>query len=268
MSLDADSPGWQRLAQVESEWAAPVLVSVVATSGSTPRKAGARMLVDAKGTAPVKAEDFPHPEGTIGGGAVEVTGMRMAWEAWEKGHPVLREVPLTAQLGMCCGGTMTLLAQPVREEPILLILGAGHVGQAVGRLASECGFAVTMVDAREELCASGLSFARRVETDFDPETLAALPRGPQTHCLVVTHDHGLDQELVEALIADEFASFSMLGSQRKALRFRQRLEQRGFAPEVIGRMESPAGLDLPAETPAEIAVAVVGELIRKRRSGS
>ena len=122
-----------------------------------------------------------------------------------------------------------------------------------------------MVDGREELLNGSLGFARRVERDFDPETLAALPRGPQTHCLVVTHDHGLDQELVEALIADEFASFSMLGSQRKALRFRQRLEQQGFEPDVIDRMESPAGLDLPAETPAEIAVAIVGELVRKRR---
>jgi len=266
MSLQADSPDWRRLAEVEHAWAAPVLVTVVATSGSTPRKAGARMLVNAQGPMPEKPEDFPHPEGTIGGGAIEVTGLRLAWEAWQQGHPVLRVVPLTAQLGMCCGGTMTLLAQPVREEPILVILGAGHVGQAVGRLASECGFAVIMVDPREELYGGGLPFARRVETDFDPETLADLPRGPQTHCLVVTHDHGLDQELVEALIGEDFASFSMLGSQRKALRFRHRLEQQGLANEIIERMESPAGLNLPAETPAEIAVAIVGELIRKRRS--
>ena len=121
---------------------------------------------------------------------------------------------------------------------------------------------------RDSLYGEGLSFARRVETDFDPETLAGLPKGPQTHCLVVTHDHGLDQELVEALIGEDFASFSMLGSQRKALRFRQRLEQQGLSKEVIERMESPAGLDLPAETPAEIAVAIVGALIAKRRSPS
>ncbi|HBU47227.1 MAG TPA: xanthine dehydrogenase accessory protein XdhC [Myxococcales bacterium] len=265
MTLQAERPDWQRLSEVEGQWEAPVLVTVVATSGSTPRKAGARMLVNAQGPMPKRPEDFPHPEGTIGGGAVEVTGLQLAWEAWQQGHPVLREVPLTAQLGMCCGGTMTLLAQPVREEPFLVVLGAGHVGQAVGRLASECGFAVIMVDPRKSLHTEAMNFARRVETDFDPETLDALPRGPQTHCLVVTHDHGLDQELVEALIHEDFASFSMLGSERKAIRFRQRLQQQGVAPEIIQRMESPAGLDLPAENPAEIAVAIVGELIRKRR---
>jgi xanthine dehydrogenase accessory factor len=263
--LSPESPSWEAIAEAAKGLTAPVLVTVVETSGSTPRKAGARMLVDAHSEVPQRPEAFPFPDGTIGGGAVEIEGLKLAWEAWSARGALIRRVPLGAELAMCCGGSMTLFAQPLVERPALLLFGAGHVGAAVCQLAASCGFEVTVIDDREELLDSCRPWARATFSDDEPETLGALPDGDQVHVLIVTRDHALDQRLVEALIARPFASFNMLGSQRKALRFKARLASAGFDEQIIGRLRSPAGLDLGAQTPFEMAVAVVGGLISLRR---
>jgi xanthine dehydrogenase accessory factor len=263
--LSPECPSWAAIAAAAEGMCAPVLVTVVETSGSTPRKAGARLLVDADGDPPKRAEDFPFPSGTIGGGAVEIEGLRLAWEAWGAGGPLLRRVPLGAELAMCCGGTMTLFAQPLVERPTLLLFGAGHVGAAVCQLAASCGFAVTVVDDRQALLDNCSPWAADTRDNDEPETLAGLPDGAHVHVLIATRDHALDQRLVEALIERPFTSFNMLGSQRKALRFKARLTSAGVPDEVIGRLRSPAGLDVGAQSPYEIAVAVVGGLIALRR---
>jgi xanthine dehydrogenase accessory factor len=265
MTLTSESPDWARIAEAESTWAAPVMVTVVNTSGSTPRKVGARMLVDAQGDCPEEDADLPHPEGTVGGGAVEAQAIRLAFEAWRAGGSLVRRTVLGAEMGMCCGGTMTLMAQPLIERPTLIVFGLGHVGAAVARLSTECGFRVVGVDGRDELTEQASPWLDAIHQDFDPETLAALPDGDHVHALIVTHDHGLDQELVEALINRPFASLQMLGSQRKALRCRTRLEAQGLTPERIESLHSPAGYDIDAETPAEIAVALVAYLVKQRR---
>ena len=122
------------------------------------------------------------------------------------------------------------MAQPLIERPTLIIFGLGHVGAAVARLSKECGFRVIGVDARTELCDQAAPWMDDCQTDFDPETLDVLPTGKHVHALVVTHNHALDQELVEALLNRPYGSLQMLGSQRKALRCRTRLEAKGFAP--------------------------------------
>ncbi len=265
MSLSSESPDWARIAEAEAGWEAPVLVTVVDTSGSTPRKIGARMLINAEGECPIEDQALPHPEGTVGGGAVEAQAIRMGFEAWRRGGALVRRLSLGADMGMCCGGTMTIMAQPLVERPTLIVLGLGHVGAAVARLAAECGFRVIGVDGRPELMSQAHCWLDSAHPDFDPETIDALPEGDQVHALVVTHDHALDQELVERLLGRPFASLQMLGSKRKALRCRTRLEAKGFAPEAIDALHCPAGMTIDAETPAEIAVALVAYLVRLRR---
>ncbi len=265
MTLSSESPDWARIAEAETSWNAPVMVTVVETSGSTPRKIGARMLVEAHGDCPAEDHLLPHPEGTIGGGAVEAQAIRLAFEAWTLGAPIVRRMALGAEMGMCCGGSMTFLVQPLIERPTLIVFGLGHVGAAVVRLSKECGFRVVGVDARHELCNQASPWLDECKTDFDPETLDALPTGQHVHVLVVTHNHALDQELVEAMLNRPHRSLQMLGSQRKALRCRTRLEAKGFAPEAIESLHSPAGLAISAETPAEIAVALVAYLVQLRR---
>jgi xanthine dehydrogenase accessory factor len=265
MGIDADAPSWARIAKAGAGATPSVLVTVVAASGSTPRKVGARMLVEVQGAPPADDAALPHPEGTVGGGAVEIAGIRLAFEAAHCSGTLVRKVSLGAELAMCCGGTMTLMAQPLIDRPTLLVLGLGHVGAAVVRLASECGFRVEGIDARASMRDPIEPYCEALHQDFDPETLAALPDGSQVHALVVTHDHDLDQQLVEALLRRPFASLQMLGSMRKAIRCRQRLEAHGFSAAEIARLRCPAGLKISAETPAEIAIAVVADLVAQRR---
>jgi xanthine dehydrogenase accessory factor len=263
MSLSSESPDWARVAEAEKDWAAPVLVTVVDTSGSTPRKIGARMLLEAVGECPTHDADLIHPEGSIGGGAVEAQGIRLGFEAWRRGGGLIRRIVLGAEMGMCCGGSMTLMAQPLIERPTLVIFGLGHVGAAAARLAAECGFRVVGVDGRAELMEQSRCWLDDALEDFDPETVDSVPDG--AHVLVVTHDHALDQELVERLLGRPFASLQMLGSKRKALRCVTRLRAKGFAANDIDAFRSPAGMDIGAETPAEIALALVAYLVKLRR---
>ena len=196
---------------------------------------------------------------------VEAQAIRMGFEAWRRGGALVRRLTLGAEMGMCCGGTMTMMAQPLIERPTLVVLGLGHVGAAVARMAAECGFRVVGVDGRPELMTQARCWLDSAYDDFDPETVAALPEGEHVHALVVTHDHALDQELVEMLLGRPFASLQMLGSKRKALRCRTRLEAKGFAADQIDSLHCPAGMDIDAETPAEIAVALVAHLVKLRR---
>jgi xanthine dehydrogenase accessory factor len=100
---------------------------------------------------------------------------------------------------------------------------------------------------------------------YDDEEWRSLPLGPGAYVVVVTHDHGTDQRLVERALQHDLRYLAMVGSQRKATLTRQRLEARDVAPATIRRLHSPAGLDIGAETPAEIALSIVAEMIAVRR---
>ena len=234
-----------------------VLITVVEAQGSTPRKAGARMIVEPGGAL----------RGTIGGGKVEHALVAEAPGVWRSGEPRLVTYHLTADLGMCCGGRMTFFMEPLVSQPALIVFGTGHVGEAVVRIASRLGFAVTAVDdVPEQGNADRLPGAEGIVGSFEPADLASLPWGPETFVVIATREHALDQRLLELCLAHPLAYLGVIGSERKARTQRQRLEVRGFSEGDIARVRCPVGLDLGAETPEEIAVAICAELIRVRRT--
>lgn len=251
---------YARLAELVGDGASAALCVVVATRGSTPRKSGARMVVHDDGSP------LGSVEGTIGGGAVEHRVRQEAIAAMREVRPRLVTVELTAELGMCCGGGMTIFVEPLRTQPPCVVLGGGHVGQALAEAASLAGFAVTVADPREELLTDGRYPAGvTLVRGYDDEEWSMLPLGADTFVVVVTHDHGTDQRLVERALRRKPRYLAMVGSQRKAALTRQRLEARGFAPDLIALMRSPAGLDIGAETPGEIALSIVAEMVSVRR---
>src|SRR5688572_18460848 len=134
-----------RLAAIADGPHPAAVVTVVATSGSTPRKAGATMVVIADGS------EHGAIEGTIGGGAVEHQARTAALAVIATTRPRTLEVALTKELGMCCGGTMTFFIEALRMRPPLVLFGAGHVAQALCRVATTAGFDVTVADPRDEL---------------------------------------------------------------------------------------------------------------------
>jgi xanthine dehydrogenase accessory factor len=234
------------------------LATVVRTAGSTPRKAAARMLVLGDGRV----------IGTIGGGRVEkeVTDAAVALLAeGAAARPKLLRYHLTHELAMCCGGEMEVFVEPLVPAPPLIICGGGHVAHALVPLARRCGFAPILVEEAEEMAsAERFPDAERIVDSFDVRDWSEVPLDDRSYVVVVTRDHAQDQALLEQLIGRELAYLGLIGSRRKIEMFKQRLSARGVDPARFERLHAPIGLDIGAETPEEIAVAIVAELIQAR----
>jgi xanthine dehydrogenase accessory factor len=222
----------------------------------TPRKVGARMLC---------AEDG-ETCGSVGGGALEQAALAAARELFtaDVSERVLRW-QLTQELGMCCGGEMVVRVEILEPPPLLFVFGAGYIGRALALLALGCGFRVVAVDERPDWAdASRMPGVRVVCRDPEEFVRATLP-GPRDFAVIVTHDHALDQRLVERMLPRPPRFLGLVGSLAKQRKFVARLEAKGFAAAAVARVRSPLGLAIGAATPEEIAVSVMAEVIAERR---
>jgi xanthine dehydrogenase accessory factor len=258
----ADAPGrtrdadvWDALARWRAARKPFVLATVTATRGFTPRKAAAHMLVAAGGET----------VGTIGGGAIEHEVIERARDLLARGGHAVVERHLTQELGMCCGGAMSVFIEAILPAPRLHVFGAGYIAKPLAAIAAGCGFDVTVVDARSEWATSERFPTSTVRVE-DPEGAArALETAPEDFAVVVTHDHALDQRVVQALIRKPLRFLGMIGSIPKQRKFALRLRARGHGDEEIARLHTPLGLAIGAATPEEIAVSAMAELIAVRR---
>jgi xanthine dehydrogenase accessory factor len=236
------------------------LVTVIRTAGSTPRKAGAKMLVCEDGSQ----------VGTVGGGAVEQALVEEARAAIASGEPRLFKKHLTHELAMCCGGEVEAFVDPMGRKEHLLLIGGGHINQALAPMAAQLGFEVWVIDELEEF-ASEERFpqATRILHSWEPREWGA-PLGGDTSVVIATRDHAVDQAVLEKLAALEArpAYLGCIGSRGKMGRFRKRLEAKGIPAAWIDQVRGPIGVEVGAETPAEIAVAVAAELVAIRRRAS
>jgi xanthine dehydrogenase accessory factor len=250
---------YAEIAQLSSEGRPFVLATVVEAQGSTPQKPGAKLVVLESGEV----------RGTVGGGAIEHQIIAAARELFTSGERSrLIETHLTHELGMCCGGKMKVFLERHAAAARLWIFGAGHVARELALLAHRAGFRVTVVDGRAEW-ASRERFPEVNEVMVkDPAELArSLTGGDDCYFCITTHDHPLDQACVEALMRTPSAYLGVIGSRRKAERFKMRLRAGGFTEEELAQLHSPMGLAINALTPAEIAVSIVAQLVEKRRTG-
>lgn len=250
---------WNALAAWRGEGRRFVLLTVVESRGFTPQKAGAHMLLSAEGET----------VGTIGGGAIEHEALREARALMASGEAA-RTVKkhLTQELGMCCGGEMVVYLEVLEAMPRLFVYGAGYLARPIAALAAGAGFQVTVVDARPEWAQSE-RFPTATLRCQDPEEHARTLASTENDFVVVTtHDHALDQRLVQWLLPKPFRFVGMVGSLAKQRKFALRLRARGFTDEQIARLRTPLGLAIGAQTPEEIAVSVLAELIAVRRGGT
>jgi xanthine dehydrogenase accessory factor len=233
------------------------LATVVRTSGSTPQRPGARLLLRPDGTT----------VGTVGGGAFELLVKSALQEARRTGEPCVIHRHLGHDLGMCCGGQMEVFVEPIEAAPRLIIFGAGHIAQPTASLARTVGFDVTVVDDREEWNTEerfpGCERALADPAGFVQTTELA----EHDAVLIVTHDHALDEKVLDLCVQRQLSYIGLVGSRRKAVRLMDRVaERRGPLP--LDRIHAPVGLDLGAVTPAEIGLAIVAELVALRRGGT
>ena len=255
---DDDGLLWATLARWRAEHRRFALLTVVATRGSTPRKSGAHVLLAADGES----------VGTLGGGAIEHEALERARAVLARGGTALFQRQLSQDLGMCCGGEMSIFIEAVEPKPRLFVFGAGHIGKPLVAMATACGFEVTVVDGRSEW-ADPARFPGAAVRCQDPEDAArALDLAVGDYACVVSHDHALDQRLVQILIRRPLRFLGMIGSRAKQRKFVQRLRGHGYGDEEIARLHTPLGLAIGAATPEEIAVSVLAQLIAVRRGVS
>jgi len=233
------------------------MATVLARHGSAPGTPGQKLYLAEDGTC----------LGTVGGGAIERAALEALAEMVSDplAKHALREFKLGAELGMCCGGRIEMLIEPIDGVVPCLIVGGGHVATAVAPLLVKVGFAVTVVDAREGWGDEDrLPGVRCVSGDYDEVGREIDARGV---CLVMTHDHTLDQDAIEWALKRGFAFIGGVGSRAKAERTRQRLEAKGFSEADRSRIRMPLGVDIGARLPDEIAVSIAAEMVgwRKRR---
>jgi FAD-dependent urate hydroxylase len=233
------------------------LATVVRTSGSTPRQAGARLLLTPNG-------DFV---GTIGGGAIERVVIDALEEVRRTGQSQMLVRELGHDLAMCCGGRMEVFVEPIEAIPRLVLFGAGHIAVPTAALARSVGFTVHVVDEREELMTPE-RFPGCELTLRDPRSMLKRTKlDARDYVLIVTHDHQLDEELLGLALQQSSAYIGLVGSKRKVFRLVQRIDERQ-GPQDLSRVFAPVGVALGAQTPEEIAVSIVAELIALRNGKS
>ena len=232
------------------------LATVIASSGSSPRKPGAKMLVRGDGSF----------LGTVGGGRVEKESVEAALGALKDETPRTLDYDLTAENGFACGGSMSVYIEPQGRRPLLVMFGAGHVGRALTALAHDCGFRVLVVDERPDCATEALlPGADQVVCSAVREAFARLQLGPEDQVIIATPGHLSDFDAVRGCLASEAGFNGLLGSRSKRETLLKTLEDEGFDDAQRARVVTPVGLDIGAQTPEEIAVSIVGQLIAIRR---
>lgn len=238
------------------------LCTIINSTGSAPRHAGTKMLVLSDGSF----------MGTVGGGEVEDLVFQEAYDAiLTQKLKVLKYKMVDPKRGDpgACGGTMDILVEPILPNAKVIIIGGGHVGKAVAHLAKYLGFRVAISDDRAEFCTSETN---PDADEFYPVKMQELPGvtkiTPTTYILLTTRGSNIDVAGLAPLLASQAAFIGVIGSKRRwAITCKGLLEQ-GVSQEQLNKVHSPLGLELNAETPEEIAVSIMAEIIMLRNGGN
>src|SRR5436190_6091630 len=232
------------------------LVTIVSTTGSTPQRVGAKMLVFGDG----------RQVGTIGGGSYENDAFWKAREAITNRRPQLLHYELdddfAQETGLICGGQMSVYIEPIEPSPELYVVGAGHVGYHLANLAHEVGFRVHVVDDREKF-ANRDRFPNAVEVVAEdiPAWIERTALPQHAYVVIVTRGHTNDLEALRALAPRELRYLGLIGSRAKVARIYDALTEDRMPAETLARVHAPIGLDIGAVTPQEIAVSILAEII-------
>ncbi len=235
---------------------AAALVTIVSTTGSTPQRVGAKMLVFADGRT----------VGTIGGGCYENDAFGKAREAIHSRRPQVVHYELdddfAQETGLVCGGQMDVYIEPIEPSPELYIVGAGHVGFHLARIAEEVGFRVHVADDREKFAnAERFPTAIEIVVDDIPAWIARATIPAHAYVVVVTRGHTNDLEAMRVLAPRELRYLGLIGSRAKVARIYEQLTMDRMPADLLTRVHAPIGLDIGAVTPQEIAVSILAELI-------
>jgi len=253
---------YQALTEIEMENGSAALCTVTSSEGSTPRHVGSKMLV------------YPDGKfiGTVGGGDLEHRVLDEAWMALGDGQARLLHYnmadPSRGDPGVC-GGQVEVFVEPILAPPLLVVIGAGHVGKAVVHLAKWLGFRVAVCDDRPEFCTPeetpGADAYYAVTMD---KLIDHVKIDKRTFLILTTRGSNVDAAGLAPLLDSAAAYIGVIGSRRRWATTVKALKEKGISEEKIARVHSPMGLELQAETPEEIAVSILAEVMMVKAKGT
>lgn len=236
------------------------LVTVTAACGSTPAEVGKEMLVDASGNI----------GGTIGGGNLEFVSVNKAQESISRGLSHAVQFDLKKDLGMECGGEAEIFIKVYMPPTQIVLVGAGHIGQAIYQYAKVLGFDVVVVDDRDEV-ASKQHYPQAKDRFIGDigEECGKLSFAPEsTYVVIATHGHKCDEVALYHLIQKNPKYIGVIGSRKKVGIMMENLRQKGIPKEKLDTVYSPIGIALGGGQPAEVALSIMSEILLERNEGT
>jgi xanthine dehydrogenase accessory factor len=240
-----------------------ILATVAATRGSVPREPGAKMIVYADRRI----------SGTVGGGKFESLLVDDCLQALEAGIPALKTYILREDhpdsFGAICGGEVTVLIEPQGIRESIFLVGAGHCAQALAHLARQCGFRIAVIEDRDETV-NRFESADQKFTDISPADFIAKREWRKNEALVLLNrSYSMDRDaLIVALRQPNIGYLGMIGSRRKVQRVFDEIKAIGVDESLFARVHAPIGLDIGADSPEQIAVSVMAEILTVLRGRS
>lgn len=253
---------YQAITELEKNNESAALCTVVKSEGSTPRHVGSKMLV------------YPDGKfiGTVGGGELENRVHKAALESIKSGDAQTIQYsmvdPSRGDPGVC-GGTVEVFVEPILPPATIVVIGAGHVGKAVVHLAKWLGFQVAVSDDRAEFCTPESVPGGDAYFPVPMAELAnQLKVSRQTYIVVTSRGSAIDAVGLPSLLESDAAYIGVIGSKRRWLTTVKALKENGVSDELIQKVHSPIGLELNAETPEEIAVSIMAEILMIKDKGT
>ncbi len=233
-----------------------VVATVVSVEGSVSARPGAKAIIDAAGR---------RVWGWVGGGCAETSVRDAALDALAQCRPRVIRIDLDDEVlgvGMPCGGYMEVYIEPMTQAPRLLLLGHGRIAEMLARLGSDLGFYVVVNDP----LATPTEFPRADERVVEDPDYSKVECNARTY-VVVTTQHKSDYEALSRVLGQQTAYVGLVASQKRSALLFERLIEDGFGAHALARVSAPAGLDLGAGTPEEIALSIFAEIVRRQRGG-
>ena len=251
---------YEEIVRIRNEGDKAALATVVQDKGSTPRSRGSKMLVRSDGSF----------IGTIGGGCLEAEVWEAAMKVIKEETPQMLDFDLTGRKetkeGLICGGIMKILVEPIISRPKIYIFGAGHIGFAISKIAKMTGFKIAVIDDRPAY-ANIEKFPDADEFFVDDPAMVVPKLGisKNSYIIIACRGHLEDQQVLEQVIKKPAAYIGMLGSRKKTKTVFSNLKESGITQKMLEEIHAPIGLPIATETPEEIAVSIMAEIIDQRR---
>ncbi|OGL40354.1 MAG: xanthine dehydrogenase [Candidatus Schekmanbacteria bacterium GWA2_38_9] len=251
---------YKEIVRIRESGEKAALATIVSRKGSTPRKESAKMLIKSDGSI----------IGSIGGGCVEGQVWDDAKEVIKKGKSKILHFDLTneeiALDGLACGGKMDVLIEPILPVPTMFIFGAGHISLPLCKIAKIAGFRVVIIDDRD-IFANRERFpdADEIIVESFETVFNKLRMNDSSYLVIVTRGHLYDEKVLELSLRTKTKYVGMIGSKRKIKTIFTNLKSRGATQAQLEKIYTPIGLPIDAETPEEIAVSIMAEVIKVKQ---